>query len=338
MATLVAGVTCVAGDWPGAERRVGRLEHTEDGIRTAHETVIDFPAVVLPEELQLQVDNPSEATAEPTTDGELMLKCRRWGVFAMGSELSAEDAKQLPYLSGSIIRSHVRNHFLSIQGRVATTDAGIPYVLDLPLVAVVKYNELEETSISTELVDRSTRDIRSHGLLIEKAADGSMVPPRTMAFSIRNTRAVAQADGTDQLVPHYEYMFIHGQPSADGKSLRLHGFGTTHYRTRIHCFTERTVPSQLSDCAIQGMITFTAYSYAGTVPKDKATRKVKLNERTACNISRLNEWLAERELTGDAWDHLPLIFDAMLDGKAPKDEPPHADLAPVKVTSLPKKE
>jgi hypothetical protein len=334
--TSVGISSAIAADWPGAERRITRLEHTEDGIRAAHEDVEDFHAIVVPEDSKVEVHVPSEPTLEETTDGELMLKCRRCGVFAMGSELSAADAKQLPFLSGGIIRNHIKDHFLSIQARIATNTAGIPYVLDRPLVGVCKYDDRDATASSTEIVDRSARDIRSHGFLVERTADGKLAPPRTLVISIRTTRATAQADGTDKLLPHYEYVFVHARKNEKGDVVTLHGFGTTHYRTRLHCFTRQAVPTQLSDCAIQGQIVFTSFSYGGQFPKANATRKVRLNEQTACNISRITEWLQEKKITGDAWDNLPLIFDAMLAQETPRDEPPVVDVTPISVTQLPK--
>lgn len=325
-----------AGEWIGAERRITRLVTDEDGVRAAHDAVEEFAAIVVPEDSKLEVHDPSEPTLEETTDGEQLLKCRRFGVFAMGSELAPADAKQLPFFSGGIIRNHIKAHFLSIQARVTSTPAGVPYILDRALVGVCKYDEREAISSSTELVDRSSRDIRSHGFLVEKTADGKVAPPRTLVISIRTTRAMTQPDGTDKLTPHYEYVFVHGRPNEKGDGLTLHGFGTTHFRTRLHCFTRQAVPAQLSDCAIQGTIVFTAFSYGGQLPKANATRKVRLNEVTACNVSRINEWLKERELSGDAWENLPRIFDAMLDNETPRDEPPVTDVLPISVTSLAK--
>ncbi len=313
LTTIIGDQRLWSADWPGSERRLVRLPHTEAELRAAHEQAAAFAAEMVPARRSFECLDGSEHVLVRVDDREIKLPCNRRGLIAMGSDMLQADQQRLPFFSGGIILDEVNAYFLSIQIRAAMSPTGAPYLVDRPLVALTKYAEANKTFPSTEIVDTSVRDIRSLGFLTRGEALPHD-PPRTLAIAIRNLVAVSDPTGVDKIEPHYECVFMHAQVDPTGRALVTHAFGTTNSRTKLHRFTPIGTPKKLTDCAIQGSIFFTSYAFGGQYPTAKATRMVKLNTVTSIDVPQVDRWLAERGVQGDTWSHLPMVFDALIDG------------------------
>jgi hypothetical protein len=313
---LFADNTASANGWPGAERRLTRLPHTEQELVAAHTQAASFAAIMVPPRRPFESHDGSEQALCHVGGNEVRIPCNRRGLIAMGSDMSPDDQKRLPFISGGIILDEVGAYFMSIQIRAATAPGGVPYLLDRPMIALAKYNDTTQTFPSTDIVDHSVRDIRSLGFLT-RTDGGANDPPRTIAIAVRNMVAV-DSSPRSKVEPHYECMFMHARTDPSGRALITHSFGTTLGRTKLHHFTPIGTPKRLADCAIQGTIFFTDYAFGGQYPTAKATRNVKLNSVGSFDVPQIDRWLAARGIKGDTWDHLPLVFDAIIDGTLPK--------------------
>lgn len=312
---VMATVAPAVEPWPGAERRLARVPTAEADLSAAHDQAAAFSAQVVPAHRPFECLDGTEHLTVPATPVALRVACNRSSVLAMGSDMHPADQKRLPFFSGKIILDEVNAYFLSVQIRAATSAMGVPYLLDRPQIVVTKYQDSAAALPSTEIVDVSVRDMRSLGFLTHSNAP-NVDPPRTMAIAIRNiVTDDPPSVAKPALVARFEIVFVHARADATGQTLVIHAFGTTHDRTKLHRFAPIGQPKQLSDCAIQGAIFFTDYALAGQYPTAKATRSVKLNSTQSFDVAQIDRWLTARGVQGDTWSHLPLVFDAIVDGQ-----------------------
>lgn len=315
--------TAGAAEWPGAERRILRLPKTDAESQTAHQEAEADAAILIAEDEKVEAVDRSEMLYFPIAKGEIEVACDRRSFITMGSQLLPEDQKKLPYFSGNTILNCVKRYYLSVQAMVARNPQGTLYLVDRARLAVAMYTDPAMTQESTELVENSAKEMRSLGMFT--AASGADSPPRTLVILNRNVLAEPQPDGTEGLRPNYEFAFFHLHIDPKDATPAVHAFVTTGRRTRFHWLRQCSKPGKPEECAIEGTIFFTKYGYGGLVPLAKATRNVKLNEQAATEISQLNEWVTRRGLSGDAWDQLPVILDAVIAGElklpAPTDVP-----------------
>ncbi len=240
----------------------------------------------------------------------------RRSAFAVGLELSPTDAHELPFVTRGPILSYLRDHFVSIQARVQRDPlTGERYLHHRPLAAAAAFAGPHLTQQPEAAVVSAVQDFRSLGLLLAADAAPEYRELRTVALVHRHLLEPRTATG-NATRPNYEFAFLHAQPGDGSGSdpLLLHAFVTSGGRARLH-HLRSGLPTTRDDCGILAGVRLTEFAYAGTYPTSSVVRKVTLRSRQEFALDQLDRYAESQNWPGDALDHLPRIFDAILGGE-----------------------
>lgn len=239
----------------------------------------------------------------------------RRAAFTVGLTLSSEEQGRLPALSRGKIVDYIEGHYINVQARVQRDPSSrIRYLHHRPLAAVAKYSGARVTQDAEPAIASSVHDFRSLGLLVDRDRSLTTADMRTLVIIHMHQRLEELASGAVERRPDYELAFIHARPSdTEGvEPLELHSFVTSEGRTRLHHLRSR-VPSQAGACDIRANVRLTEFTHAGMYPTQAMVREVFIADKAAYGLEELDGHIREQGWSGDIWDHLPKLFDAIID-------------------------
>lgn len=237
----------------------------------------------------------------------------RINVLSIGLGLRPEDENDLPAVSKSRILSKVGKNYILIQVRVhRDRETGATYLYYKPFAAVGWFDKGAECQEFEPLMETSVRDTRGLGLWTRPGAKPSAEGMRTLVLLNKDKMRNPQPDGTNKDVLDYEFVFIRAK--INGDDVQLHTFVTSEDRTNLNYMNPWGV-EDLQSCSLVQTIYFTEYTAAKQSPSAKVTRHVKINSRLRLPVAQLDEFTKSQGLSGDAWDNLDTVLDAVIEGK-----------------------
>ena len=307
------------------------LPRSSNEIKALHDAAGNYAAELLPE------DQPYEITTFVpylTKTDELEAKekkrrldtCTRRHALSVGLEMTNDDQKQLPTLSGGQILSYLKKHFVSIQARVYRDPITKTLYLGSRCLASTRmFHGATMTQAFSPTVAESVNNMRSLGLLVPSGTPKTPSNLRTLVLVHKNQLS---QEGTRNAAgkTNYEYLFIRGRDvsgSDEGKRLELNAFATSDERTKFHWLKSAASPSAPSECSVRGAVHFTEYSHQGLYPKSAVIRRSLITSHKTFAWDDLER--QSRELFGQSvLDCVPQIIDAILSDKIKESSNLHA--------------
>jgi hypothetical protein len=310
---------------------VRRLPKTEAEVVAFHQAAEALAATAVPTGEPLEIPDFKHRVAYRVSlpqDGRLVQQlltfdaCRR-SVLSAGAEMTPEDQRDLPFLSGSKILDIVNSYYLSVQVRVHRHEAdGVPHLYHVPFAAVTSYKDPHKAQEWTEMVRNSVREIRSLGLYVKPNVPATPDQLRTLFIINRNYIVTGGTPATGvQTRPNYEFMIVRARPavavrgSDTAEQLELHTFVTSHARQNLNYLGIYRRPQQLSDCTIRSIICFTEFGFGNLYPTSRVSRRSTVNSRITLPWAELEQFVTHQGWSGDALDNLTELLDAMIDGR-----------------------
>lgn len=241
----------------------------------------------------------------------------RRSAFAIGLQLPAEEQQRLPLISRSRIAGYLQNHYVSVQARIQRDPrTGIRYLHHRPLSAAAKFSGARLTQEPEAAVAASVHDFRSLGLLVEGDGTPSLEDLRTLVLVHKHAVLRPSATGPASFQPNYEFAFIHASRAdlEGSEPLTLDAFVTSGGRERLHHLRSRA-PTGPSSCGIRANVRLSEFTYGGTYPTRAIVRDVAIADRSSFSWKQLDAFANDQGWSGDAWDHLPEIFHAIIDAR-----------------------
>lgn len=272
-------------------------------IGAAFETAQRLACKVLPAGQPLRITS-TVPTQVKTSQGDVMVPCRREHVISIGLDLLPEDHQQLPTLSGSTILGYLKDHFVSVQLFVGKDSLDGRYFLVPQAVAgTSKFRGGYVTEDTQPVAGNAVKNLRSLGLIEYVDPKSGQRDVNTVAFVKK--LELAQGSGGRSAVD-YEYVFVRLKQSGDEP--RLHVFMTSEGRTLLHDLGRTDRPGSLEQCDIQAKVVFDKYSHGEMVPEHGLTKQFQVKARKSYRVSDLNGALRERNWQGDVWENIvPLL-------------------------------
>jgi hypothetical protein len=277
--------------------------------------------------LQLSVGEPMEApdfsqetVFDVTVGGQkqkLKFQFGRLGALTYGMELTAADQANLPAVSKSRIMQRITENYISIQIRPQRDVAsGAIYLYYKPFAAIGSYIA-PNTQEFAPLMEDSVRNFRGIGLFVKPGAPINAENLRTFV-GINKTMITDEQDPDapkPALFPNFEFTFVRAR--VEGQKVVLHTFVTNEHRQRLHYLKPYVAPQSPDECSIKSTILFTEYSVAKQSPSAKALRRTWINSQASYPVVELDKYAADQNWSGDAFDNLTELLDAMIDGRFP---------------------
>ena len=323
---------------------IHRVPRTDAELKAAHAANEVNAALELPAGQPLEVQNFGERVTHRLSDTPARrLRRRNQGptseaqasrsaVLSLGMEMTPEDQKSLPFLSGNTILSVVDTYYVGIQARVERESEGAaPYLFHRAIGAVGLYADRQQTQASTDLVSQSLKELRGLGLLVPPGAELEPENLRTLVLVNRSTIATPVAAGAaPQTKQIYELMFLRARVTGDARNpqLTVHAFGTSDQRGKLHYYPPYTPPANANECSIKATIFFTEYAFGGIVPSAKATRKAVVNSKSTFTTAELDAFAAQYGQSASWFDRAPETLDAIIDGRLTPSESRSAERSP----------
>lgn len=266
--------------------------------------------------------NPSQFTPylsdDPTGRSALRseaLSSRRT-ILTIGIDMTRQDRRELPTLSGGKILDFLTSQYVVIQARILKDPVtGEEYLDHRPVAGIASFAQPGVAVEPQAALAHSLQQYRGVGLFVRKGEDEFPANLRTLVLLNRTERATS-SEG-DETEPRYEYVFVRARASGDspGDALQLSVFGTSDGRTKLHWFRDRLSPRRVEDCTVTTFVRFTKYSYAGLLPEKSVTRTSTTDVRASYLLTDLNAY-AQRQGWGEsAFDRLTDVLDAILDDR-----------------------
>ncbi len=243
-----------------------------------------------------------------------MLSSRR-SILTIGMDMTRQDRRDLPTLSGGEILDFLASQYVVIQVRVLKDPAtGEEFLDHRPLGAIVSFSQPAMSMAPQPALTHSLQQYRGVGLFVP---DGeSEVPENLRTLVLLNRTERATSSTGDETSPHYEYVFVRGRMSHQRPAgeLQLYAFATTDDRTRLHLLHSRVSPRRPRDCTVTTFVRFTKYSYAGLLPEASVTRAARSAVKRSYSLSQLDDYSQHRGWGDSAFDRLTEMLDAIIEG------------------------
>ncbi len=323
LACLMAALAATPGRAAGplwVTKLITALPRTEEELAAAHtgskNSCIQVPAGDPHEVKQFEGETVYDVTVKE--NGQAVAKKLEYGfsrlnVLSIGLGLLPEDEADLPAVSKNRILSKVGTNYILIQIRVhRERETGNTYLYYKPFAAVGAFGKGPECQEFEPLMETSVRDTRGLGLWSRPGQKPSAEGMRTLVLLNKDKMRYPQPDGTNKDVVDYEFVFIRAR--LDGDEATLHTFVTSDDRAFLH-YMNPWGAEDLKSCSLVHTIYFTEYTAAKQSPSAKVTKHVKINSRARIPAAQLHEFAAAQGWSGDGWDNLEPILDAVIDGK-----------------------
>lgn len=327
---LGCGAGLLAAEPPlSAPFAIRQLPRTVTELSAAHERARDRSCLPLVAGQLLEIADFSERVATRVSlleGGQRVRKvvsheaCRLTGL-TIASTLTPQDVEQLPLISGDAIRQRLQDNYIAIQARVLRDKSGdAPYLHYRPIGAAAAFQTPGKTQALALVMSNTLRDVRALGLLVDQPGPITAESLRTLVVLNKIDVAAPEQENNaaPEVRPVYEWLFLRARVRASGGNppeVSVHGFATTEERGRLHYFGVHAPPSSPDGCDILGTICFTEYDFAGIQPTARATRCAKIHGQSSFSLAELDRFVVEQKLPGQAFDHLNLVLDAIIDGR-----------------------
>ncbi len=327
-ALLLAMPARAAGPGLLVTRIIDRIPRNSQEVGELHEKS-ELACVRVPQDAPLLSEKFAEQViydVKVNRDGaseqqNLLFDWGRWPVIDYGTGMTDGDQKTLPVFTRGKILDVVTNTYISIQARVhrAAPD-GAPYLHYLPMAGVGRYGNADTTTDFSKLQEVAVANVRGQGLFLKPTQAREAQALRTLVITIKGTRITPNDDPEKiDTTTTLELLFVRMrcEPPIDRQAgaVRLHAFGTTDGVTKLIHFKPYATPAGADDCTIKSTIRITEFSMAGQVPEKRAARSVRINTEQEFTIAALDDYTKKAGMTGDAFDNLTDILDAIIDGK-----------------------
>ncbi len=244
---------------------------------------------------------------------ELVFPSTRRQVLTVGLTMLAADEKALPTLSRSTITSFLEDHYLSIQARITKDPTTDEWALNYrPIAAVGSFRGSTSTQDWVHAISMTVNDICGLGLL----KSGEDEPTQTAVLLFRST-------WMDPVIQRPKYRhelgFLHAVKAKNPKEgedpFELHLVITSDERTKWHYIeTSSSRPSNPSQCGLVGSIYFNTFLSNGLEPKSAVTRRISTKSDRMVDVSRIEQYLKEQNLSGGWQENTIPVVKAMIDG------------------------
>lgn len=303
---------------PAGTKTIHTLPRTRDELATAFERAKEDRCELLPPGEPLELTSFAPYLTDRDRLGAVpAVPSLRRGTFSVGLRLSSEEQGRLPALSRGKIVDYIDGHFVSVQARVRRDPLSrIQYLHHRPLAAVAKYSGVRVTQPAEPAIASSVDDFRSLGLLVDPDQSIAVADLRTLVIIHRHDLLHERPSGAPERRPDYELAFIHAR-SSDSAGIEppaLHSFVTSDGRSRLH-HLRSLMPTHAGACDIRADVRLTEFTHAGMYPTQAVVRDVHVADKAAYGIADLDTYVRSREWSGDTWDQLPKLFDAIIDKK-----------------------
>ncbi len=251
-------------------------------------------------------------------DGKVSALSTRQHIFSVGFDMLEYDRRQLPRLSGGIIKRYLDVQFVSLQTRVQKDLVSeVLHLHHRPLAAVASFRQRRLTQEPTETLGRSLQNYRGLGLFL---ADGMPAVPENLRTLVLLHKSEKDAGvGSSSTTMKYEFVFVRALDDHDGGPARLkcHTFATSDERTLLHYLQPGADPSRPESCSVKTMLHFTEYADHGLRPVASVSRGSIFNDQAKYTMESLNLYAQSQGWEGSAIDNLTKTLDAIIDGKIP---------------------
>lgn len=303
-------------------KTVSRLPRTSEELAEAFTLAAGYACEPIPAGEPLEIANFTPfltARDQVSPDGTRPLPSSRHSVLSIGLEISDSDRSSLPTLSRGRIIDYLHDHYLAVQVRVQRdTRTNELFLHHRPLATTALFGRQALTQEFSETVASAARDLHAIGVLVQNKAKPTPENLRMLAMVHKCTWSTGEASsGKPQLQARYEYVFIRARTSASAplRELELHIFVTDQERQRLHYLPPFEQPGATAECGIRATVFFTDYTHANLYPAASAIRASSVRSKTTYTWPRLNEYVRSQDWTGDTFDNITGVVDAIIDGK-----------------------
>ena len=298
-------------------KTISHLPKTEQEVIAAFDQAVSRSCQVLPagNPLELSSFTPFVACGQTKRLGNaLPPPSVRRHILSVGLDVSPQDQRNLPTLSGSMILSYLQQHFVSIQACVAKDSLTQALYLYPELYgATAKFQGASMTENIEQAVAESARNFRCLGLLVPPGTVAQPESLRTLVLVQKYVLASQERGASSQPRPIYELVFVRAR-QRNGR-FELHPFVTFGSRRELHYLGDGRKPRQTGDCDIQATVFFSEYSHASQYPVKGVVRNSKVRSRQRFSLQTLEAFVRRQQPNGDVWDNITEILDAIIDGR-----------------------
>lgn len=249
-----------------------------------------------------------------------LIPSSRRDLFTVGLEFERRDEADLPALSRGTIVEYLKDHYVSIQGRIRRDllDRKL-YYHHRPLALTAQYRGSKMTQSFESIVASSMREFHSLGLFVP--SDTRLKTPENYRTIVLLFRSEMMSLGGRTSRESFEYALIRGreEEGADERELRPHVFVTSQERTKLEYLRPARRPLSPAGCGVLGRIAVTKFDSAGIYPQASATRSYRLDSQSVWDVEQsLDIYCQQQQWRGGFAENVSGVLDAIIDGRLPE--------------------